>query len=207
LFGTLCKVLATLSYPNVAGLQVREGLGRWPIFHSFQPTYLPCDLQLKCQKVLKIGPLTYQPCDGYLQSQKVLRRDASLDAYSILWIREVWLRNNWGKDQQSLIHPARRASGVELLPSGLFDSFYDSQTAFLETSVDHQASMQGAGSWLPLKFYATHAWTLLCIPWKKVWDNFPVHFTFQKRVNSLSFVLLSYAPSLKREKFRNWDYC
>jgi hypothetical protein len=26
-------------------------------------------------------------------------------------------------------------------------------------------------------------------------------------VNSLSFVLLSYAPSLKREKFRNWDYC
>lgn len=172
-------------------------------------------------------PFTYQPRVGCLQSQKgsqdrpldlpalwwvppsqkVLRRDASLDAYSILWIREVGLRNNWGKDQQSLIHPARRASGVELLPSGLFDSFYDSQTAFLETSVDHQASMQGAGSWLPLKFYATHAWTLLCIPWKKVWDNFPVHFTFQKRVNSLSFVLLSYAPSLKREKFRNWDYC
>lgn len=37
--------------------------------------------------------------------------------------------------------------------------------------------MQGAGSCLPLKFYATHAWTLLCIiPWKKVWDDFPVHF-------------------------------
>jgi hypothetical protein len=80
------------------------------------------------------------------------------------------------KNQLDLTHLALRASGVELLPSGLFDSFYDSQTAFLETSVDHQASMQGAGSWLPLKFYATHAWTLLCIPWKKVWDDFPVHF-------------------------------
>ncbi len=56
LFGTLCKVPATLSYPNVADFQVREGLGRWPIFHSFQPTCLPCDVHLKCQKVLKIGP-------------------------------------------------------------------------------------------------------------------------------------------------------
>lgn len=65
---------------------------------------------------------------------------------------------------------------MELLPSGLFDRFYYSQTGFLETSVDHQASTQGAGSWLPLKFYATHAWTLLCIPWKEVWDDFPVHF-------------------------------
>jgi hypothetical protein len=104
------------------------------------------------------------------------------------------------KNQLDLTHLALRASGVELLPSGLFDSFYDSQTAFLETSVDHQASMQGAGSWLPLKFYATHAWTLLCIPWKKVWD----HFYLPEKSEQFELCAAQLCSKLEdREKFCN----
>jgi hypothetical protein len=90
---------------------------------------------------------------------------------------------------------------VELLPSGLFDGFYDSQTAFLETSVDHQASMQGAGSCLPLKFYATHAWTLLCIiPWKKVGDDFPVHFYFPEKSEQFELCAVQQCSKLEDRK-------
>jgi hypothetical protein len=57
--------------------------------------------------------------------------------------------------------------------------------------------MQGAGSWLPLKFYETHAWTLLCIPWKKVWDDFPVHFYLPEK--SGQFELCAAQPCSKLE--------
>jgi hypothetical protein len=77
-FGTLCKVLATLSYPNVADFQVREGLGRWPL--PFIAISLPTCLVMCSSNVRSSQerPLTYQPCDGYLQSQQG-SQDRALD--------------------------------------------------------------------------------------------------------------------------------